>query len=528
MTPRGTGAKSLRIIEPRRVHYEDDTPRHSHPQIETRSTYNQVTRTPSTSSITTVTQSGSVNPIQTPNVMPDGGGPMMGATTHQEESMDITTSGNDIHYGEYPNFVLPLPGQPRISDVFSGNSNLHSDAGSPMSILKISCLKKMYNTKDFAIDRNNGRLYTMIGTSVTPIDLYGVLPEDSQNNMPILTTTPNQLILPQATSTPVTETNIGTPDNSLPRKSFPIPTPARIPTPTSRMPSSSSSSLSDRIIEGPEYNKYRAQLEATTSVSSLDEKEGVMTEQEYSSAVKHLETIAKKTMILMRNWNAEGKIAKLKEERKEIDIYYRRHLDHYIARRRVLERLMTVYDEYYRESPMQETLPTPGSTVPVTTVYQPPASHVPTEAEIVATHEALLESLTLSSSSSDRSLTHQKEKITTSQIPKTIPSTKKEAEKVYPISTQTIQESERRSTTTPARTSQPRGFEPMTLTTTVVSTIIPATHPTQTSEMSTISGMATTVPTTVTRIIPITQEESRNRALEAVRRLVGPNSETAS
>ena len=95
----------------------------------------------------------------------------------------------------------------------------------------------MYNTKDFAIDRNNGRLYTIIGTSVTPIDLYGVLPEDSQNNMPILTTTPNQLTLPipQATSTPVIETNIGTPDNSIPRKSIPIPTPARISTSTSRM-----------------------------------------------------------------------------------------------------------------------------------------------------------------------------------------------------------------------------------------------------------------------------------------------------
>ena len=247
MTPRGTGAKSSTTIEPRRVHYEDDTSRHSHPQIEIRSTYNQVTRTPLTSSVTTVIQSDNVSPIQSPHVMPDGGGPMMGATTHQEESMDITTSGNDMYHGEYPDFVLPLPGQPHISDVFVGNSNLGSDTGSPMSILKISCLKKMYNTKDFAIDRNNGRLYTMIGTSVTPIDLYGVLPEDSQNNMPILMTTPSQLMLPipQATSTPVTETNIGTPDNSIPRKSILIPTPARIPTPTSRMPSSSSNSLSD-------------------------------------------------------------------------------------------------------------------------------------------------------------------------------------------------------------------------------------------------------------------------------------------
>ena len=530
ITPKGMGAKSSRSMEPRRVHYEDDTPGYSHPQTEIRSTSNQVTRTPSTSSVTTVTQGDSVIPIQSPNIMPDGGGPMMGATTHQEESMDITTSGNDIYYGEYPDFVLPLPGQPRISDVFVGNSNLHSDAGSPMSILKISCLKKMYNTKDFTIDRNNGRLYTMIGTSVTPIDLYGVLPEDSQNNMPVLMTTPSQLMIPvpQATSTPVTETNIGTSDNSIPRKSIPIPTPARIPTPTSRMPSSSSSSLSDGKIEGPEYNKYRAQLEATTSVSSLDEKEGVMTEQEYSSAVKRLEKITKKTTILMRNWNAEGKTAKSKEEKREIDIYYRRYLDHYIARRRALEQLMTISDEYHRESPMQETLPTPGSTVLVTTVSQPPVSHVPTEAEIMATHEALLESLTLSSSSSDRSLTHQKENIPTLQISKTIPSTTEETGRTYPLSTQTIPESERRSTTTPARTTQSRGLEPMTLTTTVVSTILPATHPTQMSEMSIISGRTTTVPTTVTRIIPITREESRNSALEAVRRLVRPNSATAS
>ena len=166
-----------------------------------------------------------------------------------------------------------------------------------------------------------------------------MLPEDSQNNMPVLMTTPSQLMIPipQATSTPVTETNIGTSDNSIPRNSILIPTPARIPTPTSRITSLSSSSLSDGTMKGPEYNKYRAQLVATTSVSSLDEKEGVMTEQEYSSTIKHLEKITKKTMILMRNWNAEGKTAKSKEENREIDIYYRRYLDHYIARRCALE-----------------------------------------------------------------------------------------------------------------------------------------------------------------------------------------------
>ena len=54
-------------------------------------------------------------------------------------------------------------------------------------------------------------------------------------------------------------------------------------------------------------------------------------------------------------------------------------------------------------------------------------SPVPMEAEIVATQEALLESLSLSSSSSDKSLTHQKEKIPISQTPQRIPHTQKEA-----------------------------------------------------------------------------------------------------
>ena len=141
---------------------------------------------------------------------------------------------------------------------------------------------------------------------------------------------------------------------------------------------------------------------------------------------------------------------------------------------------MTVYDEHYRESPMQETIPTPGSAVPVTTVSQPPVSHIPTEAEIMATHEALLESLTLSSSSTDRSLTHKKKNIPTSQISKTIPSTTEETGRTYPLSTQNVPELERRSTTISTRTTQSRGLEQMTLITTAVSTILPAMHPTQT------------------------------------------------
>ena len=135
MTPRGPNTQGPRTMEPRRVHYEDDIPRQSLTEMETRPTHIQEARI-SVTSRTPITPRDSVVTGQGKTVTTDGGGPVMETTTCQEEPMDITTtSGSDIYYGEYPDFILPLPGQPCISDVFLGNSNLHSDSGSPMSIL---------------------------------------------------------------------------------------------------------------------------------------------------------------------------------------------------------------------------------------------------------------------------------------------------------------------------------------------------------------------------------------------------------
>ena len=66
--------------------------------------------------------------------------------------MDITTPDCDIYYGIYPDFQLPLTDQLRISDLFAGNTRLVSNTNSPVSILHIPSLKKMYGTIDFAID----------------------------------------------------------------------------------------------------------------------------------------------------------------------------------------------------------------------------------------------------------------------------------------------------------------------------------------------------------------------------------------
>ena len=47
------------------------------------------------------------------------------------------TSDRDVYYGIYPDFQLPLPDQPQISDLFADNTRLISNTNSPMSILHI-------------------------------------------------------------------------------------------------------------------------------------------------------------------------------------------------------------------------------------------------------------------------------------------------------------------------------------------------------------------------------------------------------
>ena len=89
------------------------------------------------------------------------------ATSLEIRDMDITTSVHDVYYGIYPDFQLPLPDRPRISDLFTSNTHLISNTNSPMSILHIQSLKKMYGTPDFAIDRSTGQLYKIGDVDVT-------------------------------------------------------------------------------------------------------------------------------------------------------------------------------------------------------------------------------------------------------------------------------------------------------------------------------------------------------------------------
>ena len=97
-----------------------------------------------------------------------------------------------------------------------------------MSILRIPSLKKMYGTTEFAIDRNMGQLYTIIDIDVTPINLFGGIPDEDLDGQ----TTESTLIppkTPQAMSTPVTEVPRSLENVTIPPDSVPLPTP-RMPT----------------------------------------------------------------------------------------------------------------------------------------------------------------------------------------------------------------------------------------------------------------------------------------------------------
>ena len=107
--------------------------------------------------------------------------------------------------------------------------------------------------------------------------------------------------------------------------------------------------------EAPIFNLNRANVQVASSVSSLEEGEGIINEDEYEKAVQRLEKINKKITVLMQNWNEESKQARNTNEITEIEEFYRPYMDQYTNRRKELERLMEMYSEYCESEVPPET-----------------------------------------------------------------------------------------------------------------------------------------------------------------------------
>ena len=114
-------------------------------------------------------------------------------------------------------------------------------------------------------------------------------------------------------STPITDEPRNIPIEAITKDSIPLPAPM-IPTTSQeeRKPRSNTDVTEDVSPETPIFNLNRANVQVASSVSSLEEGEGIVNEDEYEKAVQRLEKINKKITILMQNWNEESKQAKNK------------------------------------------------------------------------------------------------------------------------------------------------------------------------------------------------------------------------
>ena len=276
-------------------------------------------------------------------------------TSLEVRDMDITTSDRDVYYGVYPDFQLPLPNRPRISDLFVGNTHLISNTNSPMSILHILNLKKMYGTTEFVTDHSTGQLYKIGDVDVTPVNLFGGIPDDDLHEDDVKTMT-SLLEKPQAMSTPITDVPRNMSNETRMEDNIPLPTPMIFPPSQEEGRTKSSTTVAEDVSpEDPIFNLNRVNVQVASSVSSLEEGEGIVNEDEYEKAVHRLEKINKKITILVQNWNEESKQARNTNEITEIEEFYRPYMDQYNNRRKELERLMRMYSEYCTSEGSPET-----------------------------------------------------------------------------------------------------------------------------------------------------------------------------
>ena len=90
-------------------------------------------------------------------------------TTHEGHLMELTGSSR-----VYPDLMLPVPGNPHISQVFFANTQLQSMEGNSLTIVKVTRMGRMYGITIFAVDHLSWQFNVILRDGVIPIDLYGL------------------------------------------------------------------------------------------------------------------------------------------------------------------------------------------------------------------------------------------------------------------------------------------------------------------------------------------------------------------
>ena len=167
---------------------------------------------------------------------------------------------------------------------------------------------------------------------VSPINLFGGIPDEDLHDQ--ATGSMSSLLkTPQAMSTPITEVPRSIPTELIMKDSIPLPTPMIPTTNQEKRKLTSDTYITDDVPSAaPIFNLNRTNVQAASSVSSLDEGEGIVNGDEYERAIQRLEKINKKITTLVKNWNEESKLAKNSNEVAEIEEFYRPYMDQYNTR----------------------------------------------------------------------------------------------------------------------------------------------------------------------------------------------------
>ena len=167
---------------------------------------------------------------------------------------------------------------------------------------------------------------------VTPINLFGGIPDKNLHEQ-VTESMRSLLKTPQAVSTPITEIPRSVLAEVKMKNGIPLPTPMMSTTSQEERKHMSGTDITDDVPPAaPIFNLNRANVQVASSVSSLDEGEGIINDDEYEKAIQRLEKINKKITTLVKNWNEESKLAKNPNEVAEIEEFYRPYMDQYNTR----------------------------------------------------------------------------------------------------------------------------------------------------------------------------------------------------
>ena len=260
----------------------------------------------------------------------------------------------DRFAGQYPDLVLPFPGNPQISQVFYVSTHTLTPEGNPLMIVKVEGIQKTYGTTIFAVDCLSGRFHVISKDGVTPLNLYrweaAPPPSMTMNDNPL-----GNLLTPtsMATSTPVVADNACT--QELPQGT----------THAQRPGSQGALYQAGRTTPPGASEAYllRVAIEEVSSTSTLIEGEDITTEQDYEATVQKLAKVNHKYALVMQNWSLERRSVNLVEAQKGVDIFHKKFIDKYIKKKQSLTHTIEMYENCYQESLGSSSTQTPFPSV---------------------------------------------------------------------------------------------------------------------------------------------------------------------